>query len=922
MVTQGGGPRSEVLFPAQDGYERWYSFAIHFPSIGWKADKDDEIVTQWKNGGGTPTLSLRANKGKLRLRIGHSEAIPTAQWKYFDFGEIPKDEWNEYVFHVIHSNKSNGLIEVWKNGEKIVSHKGPNIYKTDDRVPRWKLGIYKSTWKKGSSNTNLRITYVDNVRIGDENASFEDLSSLKSNPSTSVKVTKISTSPSKITLNKGGKQAINLNFQPSNATNKKVTWSSSDTSVATVNPDGEITAIKTGSATITAKSNDGSFTAQSSITVASGNSTNGIESFVLINADTDKEIMFISDGDKLDYALIKNTGLNIQVNTNSPKPGSVKISLKGPESASIIENVAPYTLFGDNNGDYYEGFLPVGNYSLTATVYSGKNEGGTQVTTSTITFSITEVLASTLPETPVMIAPIDGSGNLSTDFKLSWKTAENADGYEVQLAEEDNFQLVVQNLTANTTDIGIDRLQEDTQYFWRVRAGNEAGNSNWSTVASFKTEKKLSIPDAPKLISPANGTEGLSKTAMLEWTAPDDIESFTVEVSEDKTFKIKFLESLEYPIEQLNVTGLKAGKIYFWRVKTNDAAESNLYSEAWSFQTEELPAPPVADAPTAGISTTPASASILTGEKQQFTASVRRFDAAALNITWSSSNAEIAVVNEKGMVTAIRPGNATISAKTVDGNYASTSSIKIASSNRLKVEGFILVDADANKEITSLVDRMELEYNKDLKLNIRIHTQDAIGSVGLILSGPVSSTITENVAPYALFGDTGSNYNGKHLPAGNYTLTATPYSKSSKAGEKGESATIEFSIVEKKSTVANGNKARLSDVGEHLSFMTTQDKFEHSENQLDPAADQLERFKTLTLYPNPAEDVIHLQGAALKGKATDLIVYNLNGVKQLMQEAKNNNGLLSVDVIHLIPGAYVLYANIDGSRHSFKFLKK
>ncbi|MEX2409858.1 MAG: polysaccharide lyase, partial [Candidatus Paceibacterota bacterium] len=189
MVTKNGGPRAEVLFGEQSHRERWYSFAVFFPSYGWKLDKDDEIVSQWHASNGTPPLALRVKNGKLRLRIGHTDGS-SIKFNYIEFGEVPKDEWNEFVFHVIHSEKSDGLIEVWKNGKKFATHKGPNLYK-DGKHTRWKIGIYKSNWSKKSTDVDLRVTYFDNVRIGNENASLEDMVTTKKS-STPIAVSGIS----------------------------------------------------------------------------------------------------------------------------------------------------------------------------------------------------------------------------------------------------------------------------------------------------------------------------------------------------------------------------------------------------------------------------------------------------------------------------------------------------------------------------------------------------------------------------------------------------------------------------------------------------------------------------------------------------------------------------------------------------------
>lgn len=54
---------------------------------------------------------------------------------------------------------------------------------------------------------------------------------------------------------------------PADATNKNVAWSSSDTAVATVDDDGVVTALAIGTATITATTEDGSFTDTCAITV-------------------------------------------------------------------------------------------------------------------------------------------------------------------------------------------------------------------------------------------------------------------------------------------------------------------------------------------------------------------------------------------------------------------------------------------------------------------------------------------------------------------------------------------------------------------------------------------------------------------------------------------------------------------------------
>ena len=67
-------------------------------------------------------------------------------------------------------------------------------------------------------------------------------------PETSVKL-----NTKAVTISKGKTYTLKATVSPSNASNKKVTWSSSNTSVATVSSSGVVTAKKAGTVTITAK---------------------------------------------------------------------------------------------------------------------------------------------------------------------------------------------------------------------------------------------------------------------------------------------------------------------------------------------------------------------------------------------------------------------------------------------------------------------------------------------------------------------------------------------------------------------------------------------------------------------------------------------------------------------------------------------
>lgn len=104
-----------------------------------------------------------------------------------------------------------------------------------------------------------------------------------------VPVTSIKLDKSSVTLKKGETSQLTATVSPDNATNKAVTYSSSNTKVAKVSSSGKITAVGGGTATITAKADGKTATCKVTVNVAqtgittSGNSSKTVELGKTIN---------------------------------------------------------------------------------------------------------------------------------------------------------------------------------------------------------------------------------------------------------------------------------------------------------------------------------------------------------------------------------------------------------------------------------------------------------------------------------------------------------------------------------------------------------------------------------------------------------------------------------------------------------------
>lgn len=104
---------------------------------------------------------------------------------------------------------------------------------------------------------------------------------------------------------------------------------------------------------------------------------------VLVNAETNQDIMTLTNGAVINLNNLPTKKLNIRADTEGDI-GSVRFT--GSESRT--ENVAPYALKGDNNGNYDDWRPNSGSYTITATPYENQKAGGTAGTAVTVSFTV------------------------------------------------------------------------------------------------------------------------------------------------------------------------------------------------------------------------------------------------------------------------------------------------------------------------------------------------------------------------------------------------------------------------------------------------------------------------------------------------------------------------------------------------------
>jgi len=138
-------------------------------------------------------------------------------------------------------------------------------------------------------------------------------------PVTGVTLNKTSTS---ILVN--GTEPLTATIVPANATNRNVTWSSSDPAMATVSASGLVTGVAVGTATITVTTADGGFTADCAVTVSPA-----VVPVTGVTLNKTSTSILISGTEQLTATISPANATNQNVTWSSNDPNAATVSASG-----------------------------------------------------------------------------------------------------------------------------------------------------------------------------------------------------------------------------------------------------------------------------------------------------------------------------------------------------------------------------------------------------------------------------------------------------------------------------------------------------------------------------------------------------------------------------------------------------------------
>ena len=247
-------------------------------------------------------------------------------------------------------------------------------------------------------------------------------------------------------------------------------------------------------------------------------------------------------------------------------------------------------------GDYFTADISLdagSGYSVSIECYIGAQIAYTGSQTN-ITITAGETTTKTIPlQVTIPAAPsnlqIVNVTNNSVDMRWN-DNSVNEDGFKIERRRgtSGSFSQI------HTVGVGVESypdsgLNENTTYYYRIRAYNSAGNSGYSDTASATTN--LSIPNAPSnLQATAFSTSQIS----LSWTDNSDNEDgFKIERRRGTSGSFSQIHTVGVGVESYPDSGLNENTTYYYRVRAYNSEGNSGYSNTANATTNlSIPAPP------------------------------------------------------------------------------------------------------------------------------------------------------------------------------------------------------------------------------------------------------------------------------------------------------------------------------------------
>ncbi|MCF8262116.1 MAG: T9SS type A sorting domain-containing protein [Melioribacteraceae bacterium] len=202
------------------------------------------------------------------------------------------------------------------------------------------------------------------------------------------------------------------------------------------------------------------------------------------------------------------------------------------------------------------------------------------------------------PETPTQTSPLNNQTKIVFPLEFVWNSSARAENYNLQIAEDFEFQSIVVDTSLADTSLFVERLNYYSEYFFRLKATNLGGESPWSDVRSFRS---VGPSETVSIGYPENEAVDLPIEITFFWDFPDEltktsgsrkpnsISNFWFELDSDTSNQGALLIDSTIVDTFTTVKNLDYLQTYFWRVRAKNETGWNEFSPWSKFTTMQIP---------------------------------------------------------------------------------------------------------------------------------------------------------------------------------------------------------------------------------------------------------------------------------------------------------------------------------------------
>lgn len=534
---------------------------------------------------------------------------------------------------------------------------------------------------------------------------------------TTVSVTGVSVSETKLTVVEGHKYQLVAIVSPENATDKTVDWTSSDVNVATVSATGEVTGVKAGTATITVTTKDGKKTATCEVTVTSA-------TIAVTGVTMEKTEITLTEGDTemLVAKVAPDDATNKKVTWSTSDASVAKVDDNGTVTA-VKAGTATITVKTEDGGKTATCKVTVTAKSLSVESVTLDKTSATLEIGGTVTLSATVLPAdatnksvtwSTSDKNVATVAPLGATATVKAQKEgTATITVTTADGGKTATCTVTVKKTVV---VGTAVDLGLSVKWADMNV--GATKPEEAGDLiSWGETspkevyseAAFKwwtPNNKYSAANHKWVLDPEDDAAHVNWGG--NWRMPTQWEF------EELVEKCTFSQATVNGVTVLKVTGpngksiylpatgyksgedtsLKYGERGYYNPCTKETGTlPDIYNKCYIFTTSGyynkgsfshfagLAVRPVdgsADKQVSSITLDKSTLGLAIGAKETLKATITPSDAWLPKVAWTSDDKSIAIVHANdGIVTAVKAGTTTITAWSYDGKKKATCTVTV-----------------------------------------------------------------------------------------------------------------------------------------------------------------------------------------------------------------------------------------------------